>query len=95
MRSTYCTRYFEIHVLCIDFIYFKSVIEEEQYPLGLEGWRFFATKVNFEKPLEGGGVSGLIRNSSEFARLRFHCRPRNRGKGREVVKVYTITYLKK
>ena len=50
--------------------------------------------MNFEKPPEGGGVSGLIRNSPESASLRFHCRPRNRGKGRELVKVYTITYFK-
>ena len=44
--------------------------------------------MNFEKPPEGGGVIGLIRNSPESARLCFHYRPRNRGKGREVVKVY-------
>ena len=87
------SRFFEIHFRCIDFIYFKSVLVEEQYPLRLEGWRFSATKMNFEKLPEGGEVSGLIRNSPESARLRFHCRPRNRGEDREVVKVYTTTYF--
>ena len=50
--------------------------------------------MNFEKPPEGGGLSGLIRNSPESARLLFHCRPRNQGKGRELVKVYNITHFK-
>ena len=95
MCSTSCQWFFEIRFRCIDFIYFKSVIVEEQYPLWLEGWRLSTTKMNYEKPPEGGGVIGLIRNSPELARLRFHCQPRNRGKGREVVKVYTITYFKK
>ena len=95
MRSTSSQRFFEIHFRCIYFIYFKSVIVEEEYPLWLEGWWFSATKTNFEKPPEGGGVSGLIRNSPESARLCFYCRMRNWGKGREVVKVYTITYFKK
>ena len=43
------SRFFEIHFRRIDFIYFKSVLVEEQYPLRLEGWRFSATKMNFEK----------------------------------------------
>ena len=50
--------------------------------------------MNFEKPPAGGGARGYIRNSPELARLRFYCRPRNRGKGGEAVKVYTITYFK-
>ena len=86
---------FEIGFCHIDFIYFKSVTVEEQYPLWLEGWQFSATKINFEKPPEGGGLSGLIRNSTKSARLRFHCQLINRGNGIEVVKVYTITYFKR
>ena len=50
--------------------------------------------MNFEKSPAGGVAIGWIRNSPESARLRFHCRPRNRGKGGEVVKVYTIAYFK-
>ena len=38
-------------------------------------------KINFEKPPAGGGARGLIQNSPESTCLRFHCRPRNRGKG--------------
>ena len=53
-----------------------------------------ATEINFEKLPAGGGARGLIRNSPKLARLRFHCRFINRGKGGEVVKVYTITYFK-
>ena len=67
---------------------------EEQYPLWLEGWQFSAAKINSEKPPGGGEARGWIRNNTELAHLRFHCRPRNRGKGGEVVKVYTIICFK-
>ena len=45
---------------------------------------FSATKMNFEKPPAGDGARGWIKNSPEFACLRFHFRPINRGKGGEV-----------
>ena len=36
----------------------------------------------------------FLRNSPESARLRFHCRPRNRGKGAlQVADNFTIDYL--
>ena len=34
-----------------------------------------------EKPQTRGGPRGWIRNSPESARLRFHCWPKNQGKG--------------
>ena len=37
--------------------------------------------MNFEKPPAGDGACGGIRNSHELARLRFHFRPRDQGKG--------------
>ena len=36
--------------------------------------------MTFEKRPAGGGAGGWIRNSTKSARLRFHCRPINRGK---------------
>ena len=42
-----------------------------------------AANMNFEKPPADGGARGYIRNSPESARLHFHFRPRNRGKGGE------------
>ena len=43
--------------------------------------------MNSEKLRAGGGAHIRIRNSLESARLHFYFRPRNRGKGGEVVKV--------
>ena len=37
----------------------------------------------FQKPPAGGGTHGLTQNSPELARLHFHFRPINRGKGGE------------
>ena len=51
--------------------------------------------MNSEKMPAGSGAHGLIQYRPESEHLRFHCWPRNRGKGREIVKVYTITYLLK
>ena len=49
-----------------------------------------ATKMNYEKPPAGGGVREWIRISLELARLHFHFRPRNQGKGGEHIAVVSI-----
>ena len=50
--------------------------------------------MNFEKPPVGGGARGRIRNSPKWARLSFHFRPINRGKGAlQAAGNFTIDYL--
>ena len=50
--------------------------------------------MNFEKLPAGGRARGLIQDSPELACLCLQFCPINRGKGVEVVKVYTITCFK-
>ena len=49
--------------------------------------------MNFEKLPAAGGACGRTRNSPGSAHLRFHFRPRNRGKGGEVLKVGIVLPL--
>ena len=59
-----------------------------------DGWIFSITKMNLGKPTEGGGARGRTQNSPKSACRCLHFRPRNRGKGEEVVKVgFVLTLL--